>query len=48
LLRPIWIVILTLLSLALPLTGCGKKGSPERPPGADFPRQYPNPNPPAT
>ncbi|MFO1152273.1 MAG: lipoprotein [Rhodospirillales bacterium] len=45
-----------LIAFALPLTlvglimvaslsGCGKKGSPERPPGSDFPRVYPNPNP---
>lgn len=33
--------------LALAVAGCGKKGAPERPMGSEFPRQYPNPNPPA-
>lgn len=33
------------LMLFASLNACGKKGSPERPPGSDFPRMYPNPSP---
>lgn len=30
--------------LTLGVAGCGKKGSPVRPVGSDFPRQFPNPS----
>lgn len=37
--------LLTLALLAvllLPLSACGRKGQPEPPPGADYPRTYPS------
>ena len=38
------VVLLIATSLALPaLSGCGRKGPPERPEGSTYPRQYPNP-----
>jgi predicted small lipoprotein YifL len=37
------LLLLVLISvLLLPLTACGRKGAPEPPPGADFPRTYPS------
>lgn len=39
------VLALIALMFVAPLAACGKKGSPERPPGSDFPRMYPNPNP---
>jgi predicted small lipoprotein YifL len=38
------IALLTALALALPLSGCGKKGDLEPPPGtkSDYPRTYPS------
>ena len=32
---------LVLLAAAAMLQGCGRKGSPERPEGSEFPRDYP-------
>lgn len=43
--RLVTFALIALVFIA-PLAACGKKGSPERPPGSDFPRVYPNPNPP--
>ena len=34
-------LLLLAASLALPAAGCGRKGQPEPPPGADYPRTYP-------
>lgn len=34
-------LLLLVASLALPAAGCGRKGQPEPPPGADYPRTYP-------
>jgi hypothetical protein len=45
-LRRLSSILVALVLLALPAAGCGKKGSPERPAGSDFPRPYPNPAPP--
>ncbi|MBK8209352.1 MAG: hypothetical protein IPK78_04685 [Rhodospirillales bacterium] len=36
------LLLLLLAGLALPAAGCGRKGQPEPPPGADFPRTYPS------
>lgn len=36
------VLILALAAaLVLPMSGCGRKGKPEAPPGSDFPRTYP-------
>jgi predicted small lipoprotein YifL len=35
------VVLILLAALASPLAACGRKGQPEPPPGADFPRTYP-------
>lgn len=34
--------ILPVLMLAVLLTGCGRGGQPEKPPGATYPQHYPN------
>jgi len=34
-------VVLLALALSLPLTGCGRKGTPDPPPGAFYPKLYP-------
>jgi predicted small lipoprotein YifL len=35
------VVVLVVAGLSLAATGCGRKGSPEPPPGADYPKRYP-------
>jgi hypothetical protein len=35
------VVLLLIGALALPLAACGKKASPEPPPGSEYPRDYP-------
>ena len=48
--RAVLLLIVALSVVALP--GCGRKGTPERPEGSEFPREYPyypnNPNTPNT
>ncbi len=41
---PVRLALLALLMAALPLAvgSCGRKGAPEPPPGADYPRTYPS------
>ena len=34
-------VLALIATLVSPLLACGRKGSPERPPGGDYPKQYP-------
>jgi predicted small lipoprotein YifL len=34
--------VLLLTSLVLSAAACGRKGAPEPPPGADYPRTYPS------
>jgi predicted small lipoprotein YifL len=36
------LILLLLAAVALPVAGCGRKGAPEPPPGADYPRTYPS------
>jgi len=35
------LVIALIVGLAASLGACGRKDRPERPPGSDYPRQYP-------
>ena len=35
------LLLMIMAGLALPVAGCGRKGQPEPPPGADYPRTYP-------
>lgn len=35
------VAVILAVSVAGPLAACGKKGSPEAPPGSEYPRQYP-------
>jgi len=35
-------VLLVVLGLGLTLSACGKKGTPEPPPGSTYPREYPS------
>ena len=37
------VLILAVLAMALPLSACGKKGSPEHPAESKYSRQYPAP-----
>ena len=37
------VLILVALAMALPLSACGKKGTPHHPAESDYPRQYPAP-----
>jgi hypothetical protein len=36
------LLLLLLSGLVLPATGCGRKGQPEPPTDADYPRTYPS------
>ena len=36
------LIAVVLVAVALLAAGCGRKGPPEPPPGADYPRQYPS------
>lgn len=36
------VAVMLILALAVPGAACGRKASPEPPPGSDFPRTYPN------
>jgi predicted small lipoprotein YifL len=36
------LLALLLTGLVLPAAACGRKGAPEPPPGADYPRTYPS------
>jgi hypothetical protein len=36
------LLLLLVAGLVLPAAGCGRKGQPEPPPGADYPRTYPS------
>jgi len=35
------LVISIALAVVLSVSACGRKGAPEKPPGSDYPRQYP-------
>jgi predicted small lipoprotein YifL len=35
------LVFLVVAGLALAVSGCGRKGTPEPPPDADYPKRYP-------
>lgn len=35
-------ILLIVAALSLAAGACGRKGQPEQPPGADFPRTYPS------
>lgn len=35
------ITLMFVAVLALAVSGCGRKGQPEPPPGSDYPRTYP-------
>ena len=37
------VLILAALAMALPLSACGKKGSPHHPADSEYPRKYPFP-----
>jgi hypothetical protein len=41
-----FVLLLLVAAIALPLVACGKRGTPEPPPGEKnvFPKIYPNPN----
>jgi hypothetical protein len=41
-----FLLVLLVAAVALPLMACGKRASPEPPPGekSTYPRTYPNPN----
>ena len=34
-------LLILIAALAAPLAGCGRKATPEHPPGSDYPRTYP-------
>ena len=34
--------LVVMVAIALAATGCGRKGTLEKPEGSDFPRQYPS------
>jgi predicted small lipoprotein YifL len=36
------LIALLMTGLTLSVVGCGRKGQPEPPPGADYPRTYPS------
>ncbi|MGZ8995811.1 MAG: LPS translocon maturation chaperone LptM [Rhodospirillales bacterium] len=36
------LIAVIVVAMALLAVGCGRKGPPEPPPGADYPRQYPS------
>lgn len=35
------LIVLLVIGLIAPLGACGRKGSLERPPGSDYPHEYP-------
>lgn len=36
------LLLVLVVALMAPMGGCGRKGQPEPPPGADYPRTYPS------